>query len=193
MRFLVLCYWILWNLKKSRLKDEIAHWNKRFSSLYQCLFLPETKNRNFILCWFYVDFMLVLCYEISMRNLRISWLTDEIAHWNKRFYSLYQCIFLPEIKNLKSLILCWFYVDFMLVLCYEISMRNLRISRLTDEIAHWSKRLSSLYQCLFLPETKNRNSNFMLILCWFYSSFMLWDFDAKFVDISAHRWASPLK
>ena len=27
------------------------------------------------------------------------------------------------------------------------------------------KRISTLYRCLFEPETKNRKSNFMLILC----------------------------
>ena len=152
------------------------------------------KNRksNFmlILCWFYANFML---WDFVVKfDKRKSRLKDEIAHWNKRFSSLYQCLFLPETKN-RNFILCWFYVDFMLVLCYEISMRNLRISRLTDEIAHWNKRFSSLYQCHFLPETKYRKSNFMLIFSWFYASFMLWDFDAKFEDISAHRWDSPLK
>ena len=138
--------------------------------------------------------MLVLCYKISMRNLRISRLIDEIAHWNKLFSSLYQCLLLPETQNRKS-IFFWFYVNFMLILCYmyKISMQNLCISRLIDEIAHWNKRFSSLYQCLLLPETKNRKSNFMLILCSFYAGFMLWDFDANFKDISAHRWDSPLK
>ena len=116
-------------------------------------FCQKPKIENLILCWFYVHFMLVLCYEISMRNLWKSRLTDEIAHWNKRFSSLYQCLLLPETQNRKSnfmLILC----SFLLVLCYKISMRNLCISRLIDEIAHWNKRFSSLYQCLLLSETK---------------------------------------
>ena len=153
------------NLWISRLTDEIAHWNIRFSSLYQCLFLPETKNRKSNFMLIFVHFMLVICHEISMRNLRISRLTDEIAHWNKRFSSLYQYLFLPETKKQtnENLILCWFYVNFILVLCHEILMLNSRISRLTDEIAHWNKRFSSLYQCLFLPVSKNRKSNFMLI------------------------------
>ena len=32
-----------------------------------------------------------------------------------------------------------------------------------------NKRISTLYRCLFLPETKNRKSNFMLILCPVYA------------------------
>ena len=31
------------------------------------------------------------------------------------------------------------------------------------------KRISTLYRCLFVPETKNRKSNFMLILCSGYA------------------------
>ena len=136
--------------------------------------------------------MMVLWYKILMRNLSISQLIDELAHWNKRFSSLYQCLLLPETK-IENLILCWFYDHFMMVLWYKILMRNLSISQLIDELAHWNKRFSSLYQCLLLPETKNRKSNFMLILWSFYDGFMIQDFDAKFEHISAHRWASPLK
>ena len=130
--------------------------------------------------------MMVLWYKILMRNLSISQLIDELAHWNKRFSSLYQCLLLPETKNRKS--------NFMLILwSFYILMRNSSISQPIDELAHWNKRFSSLYQCLLLPETKNRKSNFMLILWSFYDGFMIQDFDAKFEHISAHRWASPLK
>ena len=154
------------NLSISRLIDEIAHWNKRFSSLYQCLLLPETKNRK-------SNFMPILCSFYENAKFHIS------AHrWDN---------FMRKSNFMR------FYVHFMLVLCYKILMRNLSISRLIDEIAHWNKRFSSLYQCLLLPETKNRKSNFMLILCSFYAGFMLQDFDAKFEHISAHRWDSPLK
>ena len=31
------------------------------------------------------------------------------------------------------------------------------------------KRISTLYRCLFVPETKNRKFNFMLILCSVYA------------------------
>ena len=63
-----------------------------------------------------------------MRILWISRLTDEISHWNKRFFSSYRCLFVTETKNRKS--------NFILVLYTEILMRILWISRLTDEIAH---------------------------------------------------------
>ena len=168
---LVLCYEISMRiLRISRLSDEITPWNKRFSSLYQCLLLRETKNRK-------SNFMLILC--LFYAGFMHRWDTIDAS-----------CCQKPKIENL---ILCWFYVHFMLVLCYKILMQNLSISRLIDEIAHWNKRFSSLYQCLLLPETKNRKSNFMLILCSFYAGFMLQDFDAKFEHISAHRWDSPLK
>ena len=135
--------------------------------------------------------MMVLCSMILMRNLSISQLIDEPIEINGFLvYINASCCQKPKIENL---ILCWFYDHFMMVLWYKILMRNLSISQLIDELAHWNKRFSSLYQCLLLPETKNRKSNFMLILWSFYDGFMIQDFDAKFEHISAHRWASPLK
>ena len=65
--------------------------------------------------------------------------------------SLYQT---PKIENL---ILWWFY---------DIQ-RNLWISRPSVEGSNWNKRIPTLYRCLFVSETKNRKSNFMMIL-WFY-------------------------
>ena len=57
----------------------------------------------------------------------------------------------------------------MLSLCYYASDRNLWISRLWVEGSNWNKRIFTLYRCLFVPETKNRKSNFMLILCSVYA------------------------
>ena len=39
------------------------------------------------------------------------------------------------------------------------------------------KRISTLYRCLFVPETKNRKSNFMLILCSVYAIMILCCYD----------------
>ena len=57
----------------------------------------------------------------------------------------------------------------MLSLCYYDIRRNLWISRLWVGGSNWNKRISTLYRCLFVPETKNRKSNFMLILCSGYA------------------------
>ena len=43
------------------------------------------------------------------------------------------------------------------------------------------KWISSLYNCLFEPDTKNRKSNFMMILCKLYDIMIL----ANFMNISA--------
>ena len=37
------------------------------------------------------------------------------------------------------------------------------------EGSNCNKRISTLYRCLFVPETKNRKSNFMLTLCSVYA------------------------
>ena len=140
----------------------------------------KPKIENLILCRFYAHFMLVLCYKIWMRNLSISRPIDEIAHWNKRFSSLYQCLLLPETKNRKSnfmLILCSFYAGFMLQ-NFDAKFEDISAHRWES---HWNKWFSSLYQCLLLPETKNWKSNFMLILCLFYAIMLSWYFDQNFM------------
>ena len=53
----------------------------------------------------------------------------------------------------------------MLSLCYYARERNFWISRLWVEGSNWNKRISTLYQYPFVPETKTRKSSFMLILC----------------------------
>ena len=57
----------------------------------------------------------------------------------------------------------------MIILCYYDIQRNLWISRLWVEGSYWNKRISTLYRCLFVSETKNRKSNFMLVLWSFYA------------------------
>ena len=52
-----------------------------------------------------------------------------------------------------------------LSLFYYARERNLWISRLWLEGSNWNKRISTL----FVAETKNRKSNFMLILCPVYA------------------------
>ena len=110
--------------------------------------------------------MLSLCYYDIRRNVWISRLWVGGSNWNKRISTLYRCLFVYT-RNEKSKIL--FYADFMLRLCYYASERNFWISRLWVEGSNWNKRISTLYRCLFVPETKNRKSNFMLILCSGYA------------------------
>ena len=57
----------------------------------------------------------------------------------------------------------------MTILCYYDIQRNLWISRLSVEGSNWNKRIPTLYRCLFLPETKNRKSDFMMVLWYFYA------------------------
>ena len=54
-----------------------------------------------------------------------------------------------------------------MILWYYDIQRNLWISRPSVEGSDWNKRIPTLYRCLFVSETKNRKSNFMMIL-WFY-------------------------
>ena len=75
-------------------------------------------------------------------------------------------------RNKNSKIL--FYADFMLRLCYYASERNVWISRLWVESSIWNKRISTLYRCPFVPETKTRKSNFMLILSPVYATRAIW-------------------
>ena len=67
--------------------------------------------------------------------------------------------------KIENLILCWFYAQ----LCFYDIQRNFWISRLWVEGSNWNKRISTLYRCLFVPETKNRKSNFMLVLLSVYA------------------------
>ena len=54
-----------------------------------------------------------------------------------------------------------------MILWYYDSKRNLWLSRLSVEGFNWNKRIPTLYRCLFVPDTKNRKSYFMMIL-WYY-------------------------
>ena len=114
---------------------------------------------------FYADFMLRLCYYASERIFWISRLWVEGSNWNKRIYTLYRCLFVPETKYWKT--------NFMLVLCsvYAIML----VSEMFEYLGSGLKvpteinGFLTLYRCLFVPETKNRKSNFMLILCSVYA------------------------
>ena len=103
--------------------------------------------------------MIILLYYDIQRNLWISRHLVEGSNWNKRIPTLYRCLFVPETKNRKSNL-----DDFMIILCYYDIQRNLWISRHSVEGSNWNKRIPTLNRCLFVPETKNRKSNFMMIL-----------------------------
>ena len=210
---------ILWyydskrNLWISRLSVEGSNWNKRISSLYHCLFVPDTKNRK-------SNFMMILWYYDIQRNLWISRPSVEGSNWNKRIPTLYRCLFVSETKNRKSnfMMILWYYdimivseiceylgsrlkvpteingfllsIDaslyqkqkienlilwcFMIILWYYDIQRILWISRLSVEGSNWNERISTLYRCLFVPETKNRKINFMILCC--YDIMILWCF-----------------
>ena len=80
--------------------------------------------------------------------------------------TLYRCLFVPETKNRKS--------NFMLILCpvYAIMLESEIFEYLGSGLkvpTEINGFLSTLYRCLFVPETKNRKSSFMLILCPVYA------------------------
>ena len=123
------------------------------ASLYQ-----KPKIENLILWWFY-DFMILWYYDSEICEYlgsRLKVPTEINGFLVSIIASLYQR---PKIENL---ILWWFY---------DI-MRNLWISRPSVEGSNWNKRIPTLYRCLFVSETKNRKSNFMMIL-WFYDIMIL--------------------
>ena len=137
---------------------EGSNWNKRILTLYRCVFVSETKNRksNFMMILWFYDIMIVskICEYLGSR-LKVP--TEINGFLVSIIASLYQR---PKIENQ---ILWWFY---------DI-MRNLWISRPSVEGSNWNKRIPTLYRCLFVSETKNRKSNFMMIL-WFYDIMILW-------------------
>ena len=145
----------------SRLWVEGSNWNKRISTLYRCLFVSETKNRT-------SNFMLVLCsvYAIMLVSELCEYLGSELkvpTEINGFLLSIDASLY--QKRKIENLISCWFYAQFML-LWYSA---NLWISRLWVGGSNWNKRISTLYRCLFVPETKNRKSNFMLSLCYYAS------------------------
>ena len=65
-------------------------------------------------------------------------------------------------RKIENLILCSVYAIMIFGEICEYLGSGLKGS-------NWNKRISTLYRCLFVPETKNRKSNFMLILCSVYA------------------------
>ena len=157
-----LCYYARErNFWISRLWVEGSNWNKRISTLYRCLFVPETKTRK-------SNFMLILCsgYAIMLVSEFFEYLGSGLkvpTEINGFLLSIDASLY--QKRKLENLILCWFYAN----LCYYARERYFWISWLWVEGSNWNKRISTLYRCLFVPETKNRKSNFMLILCPVYA------------------------
>ena len=114
---------------------------------------------------FYADFMLRLCYYACERIFLISRLWVEGSNWNKWISTLYRCLFVPETKYRKTnlmLVLCSVYAIMLVSEMFEYLGPRLKVP---TEI----NGFLTLYRCLFVPETKNRKSNFMLILCPVYA------------------------
>ena len=156
---LSLCYYASErNFWISRLWVEGSNGNKRISTLYRCLFVPETKNRK-------SNFMLILCYYASERNILISRLWVEGSNWNKRISTLYRRLFVPKTKNRKS--------NFMLVLCsvYAIML----VSEICEYLGSGLKVPTEINGFLLSIDAslyqKRKIEN--LILCWFYAQVML--------------------
>ena len=80
---------------------------------------------------------------------------------NKRISTLYRCLFVPETKKRKS--------NFMLILCpvYSIMLEREIFEYLGSELKVPTEINGFLLSidAPFVPETKTRKSNFMLILC----------------------------
>ena len=121
-------------------------------------------NFMLILCSVYAIMLLSEFFEYLGSGLKVP--TEINGFLLSIDASLYQKL------KIENLILCWFYAQFF----YYASERNFWISRLWVEGFNWNKRISTLYRRPFVPETKNRKSNFMLFLCSGYAIMLLIEF-----------------
>ena len=142
----------------SRLWVEGSNWNKRISTLYRCLFVPETKNRK-------SNFMLILCpvYAIMLESEIFEYLGSGLkvpTEINGFLLSIDASLY--QKRKIENLILCWFYAIMLESEIFEYLGSGLKVP---TEINGFLLSIdASLYQ-------KRKIEN--LILCWFYAQFML--------------------
>ena len=154
-----LCYyaseWFFWI---SRIWIEGSNWNKRISTLYRYLFVPETKNRK-------SNFMLVLCsvYAIMLESEIFEYLGSGLkvpTEINGFLLSIGASLY--QKRKIENLILCWFYAIMLESEIFEYLGSGLKVP---TEINGFLLSIdASLFQ-------KRKIEN--LILCWFYAQFML--------------------